>query len=130
MERHTIGEFNIGTHLPGAVTFTCGLTIFDGHAAGIGHVTQAVNPALDLTTYLSGTVTNIVWNADDTQIITLTGHAYRLPMPPNPVTVECTIMLDSKNPASNQASLSYLDGHKWTKQDKLPVQVRWHHSQD
>lgn len=126
MEGHTIGHFSIGINMPGAATFTCGLTIIGGHAAGIGLVMQAVSPPLDLNTYLNGPVTNVLWGAGDTQIITLTGHAYRMPMPPNPVNVECTIMLDSKDPARNRASLSYQDGQKWHTVNNLPVLVKWH----
>jgi len=130
MTSQTTGHFSIGTHMAGAVTFTCALTLSGGRAVGMGAVTQAINPPLDIDTYLSGTVANIVWGADVTQVIALTGHAYRTPMPPNPENVECTMQLDSRNPAKCTASLSYLEDGVWHTLENLPVQVKWQYAPD
>lgn len=129
MQGHTIGYFIIGDQKPGAVSFKCTLTLHGGHVSGIGHVSQATSPPLHETSYLSGTTALIVWGADSTQIITLTGHEFPMPMPPNPKNVECTIMLDSKNLERNLARLTYLDEREqWVKLDNQPVKVTWKHA--
>lgn len=123
MENFTTGYFNIGSHQPGAATFSCAL-VFDGsQAVGFGKVTQAINPPLDLATSLSGTVANIVWGADDTQVIALGGKGLRTPTLAN---LECSILLDSKSSDNSKARVSYLDERgAWIHLENLPVQVTW-----
>lgn len=129
MQAHTVGYFTIGAQKPGAVTFQCTLTVHAGYVSGMGHVAQAISPPLNTATYVSGTSALIESGADTTQIISLTGHEFPTPMPPNPKNVECTIMLDSRNAARNLASLSYIDEQgQWVKLNNQAVKVTWQHA--
>ena len=126
MNHQLTGHFTIGTRMPGAITFTCALTLEGGHVVGIGALTQAIHPALDIHTYLAGTSVSILWGADDTQVISLTGHTWSTPMPPNPVNVTCTMQLDSKTPGRGVASVRYLDAQGvWIPLENLPVHGQW-----
>jgi hypothetical protein len=126
MEGKMIGVFSIGTGMPGAPLFRSVLTFWNGRVSGQGHITQATNPPLDVTSFLSGSDHEIVWGADVESIITLTGHQFATPMPPNPVNVDCVIGIDSKDTSKAAASLSYMDQTgKWTRLTKLPVKVDW-----
>jgi hypothetical protein len=126
MEGKMIGVFSIGTGMPGAPLFKTVLTFWNGAVSGQGQVTQAINPPLDVTSFLSGSVHEIVWGADVQTVITLTGHQFATPTPPNPVNVDCAICIDSRNMSKAAASLSYMDqSGKWTRLTKLPVKVDW-----
>ncbi|MEO6920269.1 MAG: DUF1842 domain-containing protein [Collimonas sp.] len=126
MERLITGHFRIGSNLPGAPLFKLSLSFLDGHAHGQGTITQAVNPPLDIHSHLRGTSALIVSGADTRQIITLTGHEFVTPMPPNPVNVECSMYLDSKQPGTGMATYRYLDEKKqWVDVQNVPVKVTW-----
>jgi hypothetical protein len=128
MKTRIVGHFNIGAHLAGAPTFKCILTLSGGRAVGAGSLTQALSPPLDLDIALTGTVAEIVWGADVTQVIALTGGAFPagLPLPPYPQNFESTIQVDSAQPGKGKATVGYLgrDG-EWYRLNDLPVQVTW-----
>lgn len=123
MKRIIVGEYRIGGNLPGAPLFKLTLTFSDGgRVVGQGHITQATNPPLEISTYVSGRSELILWGADAQQIISLTGHEFATPMPPNPVNVECMISIGGKTPNAGLANYSYRDEKgDWVKLQNVPV---------
>ena len=83
-------SLNIGGNMPGAPLFTITLNKADenGQVKGTGSITQAVNPPLDLHTFLFGQLTEIVFGPGLQTRIELTGHEFATIMPPNPVNVK------------------------------------------
>ena len=72
-----IGSYTIGSMLPGAPLLTVHLTFAapTGAVAGLGQVTQAVNPPLDIPSRLDGDYTYMTVMPDTSHIlVTLTGH--------------------------------------------------------
>lgn len=128
-----VEHFSIGTEKPGAVTFNCSLVSSSsgGQLTGMGHITQAINPPLDMTTYLYGnSVSFIGWGA--ITIITLTGldfgpfkHWHGGVGPVDPENVKCTIYTDRGNLEKCTANLSYLHEGKWITLENQPVKVRF-----
>ena len=127
MEILSVAQIRIGDNKPGAPVFTMNISFGEGGSViGSGRVTQAVNPPLAIPTYLSGRYSLIVWGADTEEIITLTGHEFHTPMPPNPVNAECTMRIDSKSRETGVATYRYLDGNgKWVELKSVPLVVTW-----
>lgn len=128
MKKRIVGHFNIGTHLLGAATFKCTLTLSGGRVIGAGSLTQALSPPLDLDIALTGTVADIIWGADETQVIAVTGGAFPagLPLPPYPLNFESTIQVDSAQPGQGKATVGYVDNEgQWKRLNDLPVRVTW-----
>jgi hypothetical protein len=79
-----IGSWEIGTMLPGAPLLTIHLALAapSGTVTGLGQITQAINPPLDITSRLDGDYTYLTVMPDASHIlVTVTGYPV-LNMPP------------------------------------------------
>src|SRR5258708_1223534 len=76
-------QIQIGGDKPGAPTFRLELLINGTAVSGVGRITQAISPPLEVRTYLTGRTSLLVFGGDVTRIIQLTGHEFPTPLPPN-----------------------------------------------
>ena len=72
-----LARFEIGGQLPGAPLFSVTFTVYtpEQSLAGMGRITQAVNPPLDLATKLDGDFTYMTVMPDQTHVLVVaTGY--------------------------------------------------------
>jgi len=92
---------------------------------GVGGITQAVNPPLNVTTYVHGTFTHMTVMPDQTHILVV---ATGFPLPPGHIgpAIEPNFhlrMILNKDWKSGVANYQYRDGEGWKKINNAPVKM-------
>lgn len=120
-------RLEIGNGLPGGVSFDVTLNFNEpgGQITGEGTITQAVNPPVDVHTYLSGVVTQVDLTDINRPILaaTLTGYESLPASPPSKVNVKDFDFYDMGQ-TEPLVSYSFLrsDG-TWASVGPVPVRV-------
>jgi hypothetical protein len=127
-----IVSYEIGGNMPGAPLFKVNFSVFTpGETVnGIGHITQATNPPLDIATNLSGQYTYMCVMPERCHIlVTATGHPIiKWPQgggigPVIPPNVELRMVL-SEDWKSGTANYKYQDSSgKWDEVTNVPVKM-------
>jgi hypothetical protein len=127
-----IVSYDIGGNMPGAPLFKVNLSVFTpGETVhGIGHITQATNPPLDVATKLSGQYTYMCVMPESCHIlVTATGYpVIKWPQgggvgPVIPPNVELRLVL-SEDWKSGTANYKYRDGSgNWDEITNAPVKM-------
>jgi hypothetical protein len=124
-----LARFEVGGELPGAPLLHLAFTVYTPGrtVTGLGRLTQAVNPPLDVASRLGGDYTYLtVMPNESTLLVTATGYpvveapadAGILPvLPPN---LTLRMVLD-KDWQSGVANYSYLSGGAWHEVTDAPV---------
>ena len=117
-------QIQIGGDKPGAPSFRMPLLTNGNVATGIGRITQATNPPLDINTQLAGRTSLIVFGADVTRSIQLTGRELPVLLP-DPINVRnCDIVLQGAEGTHGSASYEYLQNGQWRKVEG-PATATW-----
>lgn len=118
-------QLQIGANMPGAPSFRMHLLLNENLATGVGRITQATNPPLNINTQLAGRTSIIVFGGNATQTIQLTGHELLMPISPAPINVRnCDIALQGIEGKHGTASYEYLNNGQWHKVEG-PVTAVW-----
>jgi hypothetical protein len=117
-------QIQIGGNKPGAPSFRMHLLMNGSVATGIGRISQATNPPLDINAQLAGRTSLIVFGADVTRSIQLTGR--EIPgLLPDPINVRnCDIVLQGAEGKHGSASYEYLQNGQWHKVEG-PATASW-----
>jgi hypothetical protein len=115
-------SLTIGDNMPGAPLFKVVLSDVGTGVAGAGVFTQVTDTVQEFVSYVSGDVWNIVWNADTTTAIRLTGRAS--PDGAQATNLTCQILLHSDKERASANLVYQLDGRSVTLND-LPVSGGW-----
>ena len=117
-------QIQIGGNMPGAPSFRMHLLLNANVATGIGRITQSTNPPLDINTQLAGRTSLIVFGADVTRSIQLTGRELPVLLP-DPINVRnCDIVLQGAEGKHGSASYEYLQNGQWKKVEG-PATATW-----
>lgn len=117
-------SYDIGGDKPGAPLFKINFSIYTPGeiVSGIGHITQAINPPLDIGTTLSGQYTYMCVMPKNCHIlITATGHQIIKGPPVIPTNVELR-MIVTEDWKSGTANYKYFDKEgNWHEITNAPV---------
>lgn len=118
-------QIQIGGDKPGAPSFRMHLLLNVNVATGIGRISQATNPPLEINTQLAGRTSLIVFGADVTRSIQLTGRELVIPITPEQLNVRnCDIVLQGAEGKHGSASYEYLQNGQWHKVEG-PATATW-----
>lgn len=117
-------ELQIGGNIPGAPSLRMHLLLNESLATGVGRITQATNPPLNMQTQLAGRTSIIVFGADATQTIQLTGRELPISHPDQINVRNCDIALKGIEGKHGTASYEYLNNGQWHKVEG-PVTASW-----
>jgi hypothetical protein len=121
-----IASYNITTGLAGAPNFEVHLTVntVNRVVTGLGEVTQAVHPPLDVQTSLKGDFTYLTVMPDNTHIlVVLQGSGESSPITPAEIINTKLRMLLDKGWQSGVASFSYFANGQWNNIEDAKVTI-------
>jgi Domain of unknown function (DUF1842) len=118
-------QIQIGGDKPGAPAFRINLLVNGPFVTGVGTITQATNPPVNIHTFLTGRTSLIVFGGNVTRVIQLTGHENPTPLPPNPINVQqVDIVLDGLEGTRGSGHYQYLRNDQF-QQAEGPATATW-----